>query len=105
MNGQEDLDEEFPAGDGTADVTAMVYCPYCNETVEISLDPGSGATQEYVRYRQNKPNAGRGVEGDLAKWDPVVDEALKDRMLRAQQELRKANYDLGAAREATARVK
>jgi hypothetical protein len=25
-----------------------VYCPYCNETVEIALDPGSGAAQEYV---------------------------------------------------------
>ncbi|MFN2636378.1 MAG: CPXCG motif-containing cysteine-rich protein, partial [Gemmatimonadaceae bacterium] len=25
-----------------------VYCPYCNETVAISLDPGSGSVQEYV---------------------------------------------------------
>jgi hypothetical protein len=25
-----------------------VYCPYCNETVEISLDPGGGTAQEYV---------------------------------------------------------
>lgn len=42
------LDEEFPLGDGTADTTATVHCPYCGEMVEIGLDPGSGATQEYV---------------------------------------------------------
>ena len=42
------LDEEFPLGDGTADTSATVYCPYCNETVEISLDPGGGASQQYV---------------------------------------------------------
>ena len=42
------LDEEFPLGDGTADTGASVYCPYCNETVEIAIDPGGGAAQEYV---------------------------------------------------------
>ncbi len=42
------LDEEFPLGDGTAETGASVYCPYCNETVEIALDPGGGAEQEYV---------------------------------------------------------
>lgn len=36
------LPEEAAATD------AVVYCPYCNESVEISLDPGSGASQEYV---------------------------------------------------------
>jgi hypothetical protein len=48
---REDIDEEFPLGDGTADTAdtaATVYCPYCNEPVEISLDAGSGGTQEYV---------------------------------------------------------
>ena len=25
-----------------------MYCPYCNESVEIALDPGSGPAQEYV---------------------------------------------------------
>jgi hypothetical protein len=39
---------DFPPGDGTADTGATVYCPYCNETVEIALDPGSGSHQEYV---------------------------------------------------------
>ena len=39
----ERLDEEFPLGDGTADTAAVVRCPYCGETVEIGLDPGSGA--------------------------------------------------------------
>jgi hypothetical protein len=42
------LDEEFPLGDGTADTDAVVHCPYCGEAVEIALDPGSGAVQEYV---------------------------------------------------------
>ena len=42
------LDEEFPLGDGSADRDALVYCPYCAEPVEISLDPGSGSVQEYV---------------------------------------------------------
>jgi hypothetical protein len=44
----ESLDEEFPLGDGTADLQATVRCPYCGEMIEIALDPGSGASQEYV---------------------------------------------------------
>jgi len=42
------LDEEFPLGDGTADTEAEVHCPYCGEVNEIGLDPGSGASQDYV---------------------------------------------------------
>lgn len=42
------LDEEFPLGDGTASSSATVYCPYCGEPVDVTLDPGSGAEQEYV---------------------------------------------------------
>jgi len=42
------LDEEFPLGDGTADVSATVCCPCCGEMVEIALDPGGGPSQEYV---------------------------------------------------------
>ena len=41
------LDEEFPLGDGVAETTGLVVCPYCGETTEIALDPGSGATQSY----------------------------------------------------------
>jgi hypothetical protein len=44
----DDLDEEFPLGDGTADIAAQVLCPYCGQVNEIGLDPGSGATQDYV---------------------------------------------------------
>jgi hypothetical protein len=44
----QDLDEEFPLGDGTADTDALVTCPYCGEPVEIALDPGSGDDQSYV---------------------------------------------------------
>jgi hypothetical protein len=43
-----ELDRDFPLGDGTADMEAMVICPYCGEGVEITLDPGSGASQDYV---------------------------------------------------------
>ena len=42
------LDEEFPLGDGVAALESEVSCPYCGETVEITLDPGSGASQEYI---------------------------------------------------------
>lgn len=44
----DDLEREFPLGDGTADTEAVVQCPYCSEAVEITLDPGSGTAQEYV---------------------------------------------------------
>ena len=48
-NGDQDpTDAEFPLGDGTAETEATVYCPYCNETVEIAIDPGGGPDQEYV---------------------------------------------------------
>ena len=43
-----ELDEEFPLGDGTAAMEAIVACPYCGESVEIGLDPGSGNAQDYV---------------------------------------------------------
>jgi hypothetical protein len=45
---EEPLETEFPLGDGTAQTSAEVYCPYCNETVEISLDAGGGESQQYV---------------------------------------------------------
>lgn len=44
----EDIDEEFPRGDGTADSEAVVHCPHCGEPNDIALDPGSGSHQEYV---------------------------------------------------------
>ena len=43
-----DLDRDFPLGDGTADTESVVVCPYCGETVDVGLDPGSGAAQDYV---------------------------------------------------------
>jgi hypothetical protein len=45
---QDSTDAEFPLGDGTAETAATVDCPYCNETVEIAIDPGGGSAQEYV---------------------------------------------------------
>ena len=44
----DDLDAEFPLGDGTAETSAEVSCPYCGEVNLIALDPGSGSDQEYV---------------------------------------------------------
>jgi hypothetical protein len=44
----DELEEEFPLGDGTAQLEATVRCPYCGESVEVALDPGGGPTQEYV---------------------------------------------------------
>jgi hypothetical protein len=35
-------------GNGDPSREATVVCPYCGEAVEISLDPGSGSSQEYV---------------------------------------------------------
>ena len=43
-----DPDEQFPLGDGTAETEAAAYCAYCGQPVELALDPGSGAHQEYI---------------------------------------------------------
>jgi hypothetical protein len=45
---EDDLDQEFPLGDGTAELEAEVCCPACGEVNRIALDPGSGTSQEYV---------------------------------------------------------
>ena len=42
------LEEEFPLGDGTADISAEALCPCCGAAVELALDPGGGSRQEYV---------------------------------------------------------
>ena len=44
----DDLDDEFPLGDASAETEATVLCPYCGEPNEIALDAGSGAAQDYV---------------------------------------------------------
>ena len=41
-------DDPFQLGDGTADVSAEVTCPYCGEEATIAVDPGSGDDQQYV---------------------------------------------------------
>ena len=42
------LDEDFPLGDGTVELSADSVCPYCGEPVTLALDPGGGARQTYV---------------------------------------------------------
>ena len=42
---EDELDEHEQE---TADDTGEVSCPYCGELVEIALDPGGGAKQEYI---------------------------------------------------------
>ena len=44
----DEMDEDFPLGDGTAETGAIVMCPYCGEEVSISIDPSGGAEQQYV---------------------------------------------------------
>ena len=41
---------DMPEGDQDAELddVAEVSCPYCGESSELSVDPGGGATQEYV---------------------------------------------------------
>jgi Cysteine-rich CPXCG len=41
------MDQE-PLDDGLIDVETRVMCPYCGESIEIALDPGSGENQRYV---------------------------------------------------------
>ena len=48
FDGDESLDEDFPLGDGTADTSAVVHCPYCGEPLDLYVDPSGGATQKYV---------------------------------------------------------
>jgi hypothetical protein len=45
---EEEIETQFPLGDGTAETEAIVYCPHCGEANEVALDPGSGDDQEYV---------------------------------------------------------
>jgi len=42
-----DDDEAFDGSDG--ETAATIECPYCGESVEITLDPDGGATQQYVQ--------------------------------------------------------
>src|SRR3989449_3263538 len=44
----DNLDEEFSLGDGTADTEGIVMCPYCGEPNEIGIDAGGGSVQDYV---------------------------------------------------------
>jgi hypothetical protein len=42
------LDDDFPLGDGVADLTAWAACPHCGEHIELAVDPGGGAVQQYI---------------------------------------------------------
>ena len=42
------LEENFPLGDGVADTTAWLTCPYCAARFELAIDPGGSAVQRYV---------------------------------------------------------
>lgn len=33
---------------GNLEAAVVVHCPYCGESVELLLDPGGGARQDYV---------------------------------------------------------
>ena len=42
------IEQSFPLGDGIADTSALLCCPYCAAEFEIALDPGGGAVQYYI---------------------------------------------------------
>ena len=74
-----DLDEDFPLGDGTAEMEAEVTCPYCLESVTIALDPGSGDHQEYVEdcqvcCRPWNVHVNYDEEGDADVWLEAADD-------------------------------
>ena len=69
----DDLDDEFPAGDGTADTEGVVMCPYCGESNEISIDAGGGSHQDYVEDCQVccqpwRVHVTYGLEGRAEVW-------------------------------------
>ena len=43
----DDFDDDDDFGIDLTDA-ATVYCPYCGEGVEVSVDPAGGGVQEYV---------------------------------------------------------
>lgn len=45
---EDELERDFPLGDGTVETSALVSCVHCGAEVEIALDPGSGSVQRYV---------------------------------------------------------
>ena len=47
-DGEDPLDQDFPLGEGTADTSGEVVCPYCGEVNEVMIDPGGGNNQDYV---------------------------------------------------------
>ena len=42
------MDEEERDDEAAAETEQELSCPYCGETVEITVDPTGGAEQEYV---------------------------------------------------------
>jgi hypothetical protein len=67
------LDDEFPLGDGVADLDAEVTCPCCGEPCTIGLDPGSGANQDYVEdcqvcCRPWRVHVHYGADGTAEVW-------------------------------------
>lgn len=42
------LEEVTPMADGVADTETSVVCPWCSERMDLALDPGGGALQDYV---------------------------------------------------------
>jgi hypothetical protein len=44
----EDQQPDDDSDDPIVDAAAAVTCPYCGEAVELTLDPGGGAVQDYV---------------------------------------------------------
>lgn len=48
MRDPDDQPEELEDEDSDLATEAEVSCPYCGETVTLSLDPAGGMAQEYI---------------------------------------------------------
>jgi hypothetical protein len=79
VNFPDPLDDAFPLGDGTADLSAPAGCPYCGEPVELAVDPGGGNVQEYV---EDCPVCCRPWRVTV-RWDPAGFAAVE---LKAEDE-------------------
>jgi hypothetical protein len=74
------LDDDFELGDGNAEMTATIVCPYCGEPNEVALDPGSGPRQDYVEDCQVccqpwRVHVRYGADGAAQVWADTADDA------------------------------
>ena len=65
--------------------------------VKESAEASTRATEDFVKYRANKPRPEIGWEGDPENWDAATDQALQDKMMEAQAKNEPLAHDITAA--------